>query len=226
MSDARSKFALPYGTVVPPARGQSSSSPLSYAAKTVKVRHGTLRILLAAEGKICPEKPKGSRVHVAQADIARLAEDYANSLPFAGVAPLLGVGCGIAGKLRDAGELPVWMPGGKHGAKHRYLYRRQDLEKWVDDLICSATTLTFVPPGYMLLADVPLRLHFPTMQLVQAIRQKRVIVLAHLRGRPKFGSAIISVRNAREHVPEEVRLKLGSRRSGPRGPYTKRHDQH
>lgn len=221
MSDSRLLFALPTGTITPLLRRQSSSSSLTQAAKIIGVSQRTLRTLLEAEGKIRPTKQKGHLVPVATTDIARLKEDYATSISFAGVGPLLGVGGRIARNLRDSGELPVWIAGGKHGTKHRYLYRRQDLESWVDDLIGTVPVRKSLPRNGMLLADVPLMAKFPTLELVRAIREKRVIILGRLRGRPKFGCAIISIRNAHEHVPRDLRLALGSQRRGPRGPYSR-----
>lgn len=168
------------------------------------------------------EKRKGSPIRVARDDIARLTEDYANSLSFAGLAPLLGVGRKIAEKLRDRTELPIWIPGGKNGAKHRYLFRRVDVERWVDELIRDVPLRSTVTDECLLLADAPNRMHFPIDALIKAIRDGGIPVVGRLVDRPKFGGAILRKADVEAKVPAEIKQKMGSQRRGPRGHYKKR----
>ncbi len=199
----------------------TSSSTLTDASKEVGVAPATLRTLLDAEGRIRKDKRKGSPVAVKRDHLARLAEDYADSITFAALAPLLGVGGTIVKKLRDVKEIPVWIPGGKHGSKHRYVIRRRDVEEWVDNLVGNVSTLASVPETGLLLADAPLRKHFPVVELVRAIRNGTVAIIGRLDGQPQFGGAILRMSDVDAAVPADVKKKLGSQRRGPRGPYGK-----
>lgn len=208
-------------TSPPSIKSERPTSTLAKAAQKVGVRPGTLRTLLHAEGKIRDEKRKGSPIKVSIDDIARLSEDYTSSLSFAGLAPFLGVGRKIAEKLRDTNEIPVWIPGGKHGAKHRYLYRQVDVENWIDALIGEVPLLSAVPDECLLLADTPKRKHFPIDALINAIRDRRVTVVGRLSDRPKFGGAILQEAETDAAVPSHIKQSMGSQRRGPRGYYRK-----
>ncbi len=195
---------------------------LNKAATKIKVRVGTLRTLLANEDKIRPEKLKGAYVPVRHSDVERLAVDYANSVPFAGIEPILGVGRKIALSLRDSGKLPIWIPGGKMGNKHRYLFRRKDIEAWVDGLLREAVELDAVPEGCIALAEAPLKIKVPVEVLVDGIEEGKVRVVGRLKGKPKFGGAVITRADVFAVRPEEITRKLSEKRRGPRGPYKKR----
>jgi hypothetical protein len=200
---------------------QRPMSTLSEAASQIGVRSGTLRTLLEAEGKISEQRRKGSPIRVQRQDITRLTEDYADSVSFADIPPILGVGRKIAMKLRDAALLPVWIPGGKNGPKHRYLFRRRDIEAWVNELIGDVPLHTEIPEDCLLLADAPNRKHIPIYDLVGAIRDRRVPVVAKLRELPKFGGAIVRAADVDAAVPLHIRQKMGTQRRGPRGSYRK-----
>ncbi|WP_157933980.1 hypothetical protein [Microvirga ossetica] len=203
-------------------RQTEATMPLNIAAAKIKVRPGTLRTLLANEGKIRPEKRKGVYVPVRYDDAERLATDYADSVAFAGIEPILGVGRKIAMSLRDAGKLPVWIPGGKMGDKHRYIFRRKDIEGWVDGLMGDVVELDAVPEGCIALAETPLKIKVPTEVLVDAIKEGKVTPVGRLRGKPKFGGTIIKRTDAFAIRPEEITRKLSEKRGGARGPYKKR----
>ncbi|KAA0074727.1 DNA-binding protein [Tardiphaga sp. P9-11] len=176
--------------------------------------------MLEAEGKIREEKRKGSPVRVQRQDVTRLAEDFADSVSFTDIAPILGVGRKIAMKLRDAAELPVWIPGGKNGPKHRYLFRRRDIEAWVDELIPDVPPHTEIADDCVLLADAPNRKHIPIFDLIEAIRNHRVQVVARFRDYPKFGGAILRATQVDAAVPLHIRRKMGAQRRGLRGRYS------
>ena len=201
---------------------QRPASTLTDAASEIGILPSTLRILLQAEGKIIEGNRKGSAGRLQRDDIIRLKEAFADSINFAGIPSLLGVGRKIAVKLRDAGTIPVWIPGGKHGTKHRYLYKRRDVEAWVNVLIGDVPQQSEIPSSCILLADAPNRYHIPIDVLVQAIGDRRIDVVASLRDRPKFGGAILCGAQVDVAVPIAIRMKMGAQQRGPRGPYAKK----
>lgn len=190
----------------------STSSTLAKAARQIGVRSGTLRILLRAEGNIREEKRKGSPIAVSRDDINRLTDEYSHSIAFSGLGDFLGVGRKIAERLRDNGEIPIWIPGGKHGTKHRYLFRLTELALWVDSLIGDAPLLDSIPEDCLTLADTPLRKHFPVGELVSAIRDGRVTVAGRLTNRAKFGGAILRAQEVDAAVPIAIRLRMGGKK--------------
>lgn len=221
LANASRKFQVQRGTFPTLVRESHLSSTLTDASKDIGVSSATLRTLLDAEGRIRKAKRKGSPVAVARNDVARIADDVADSVPFARLATILGVGGTIAKKLRNVGEIPIWIPGGRNGAKHRYLIRKADVEKWVDELIGDVPMLASVPNDCLLLADAPLVKKFPVVSLVGAIRDCRITIVGRLEGRPTFGGAILRTADVVASVPPEITKKLGSQRRGPRGPYGK-----
>jgi hypothetical protein len=194
-----------------------STMPLAKAATKVKVRPSTLRKLLANEDKIRPEKMKGVRVSVQNDDIARFAADYADAVPFARIAGILGVGRKIPEALRDQGRLPIWIPGGKMGNKHRYLLRRKDIEGWVDCLIGDARELQALPDECITLADAPLKIQVSIGTLVDAIKDGRLKIVGRLKEKPKFGGAVIRIVEASSIRHEEISRKVSEKRRGSRG---------
>jgi hypothetical protein len=156
-------------------------------------------------------------VHVSNEDINQLREEYANSIPFAGLAPLLGIGLRMALRMRDELDIPVWIQGGKHGDKHRYVFRRADVEMWVDKLVGDPPYFPELPNGCSLLADTPNRKNFRIDHLISAIREGRVTIAGRLTGREKFGGTILDDATVETAVPAEIRRKMGNQRRGSRG---------
>lgn len=222
LANASRKFQVSRKTFPGIVREDGSTLTLSDAARGMRARPGTLRRILETESAIRREKRKGSPVAVGREHAALIAQDYKDSVPLARIPELLGVGGTITRKLARSGMLPVWIPGGSMGAKHRYVIRRRDLDAWVDALVGNVPTLPALPPGCLTVAEAPLRRNIPITVLVDAVRSGKVRIVGTLQGRPRFGGAVAAVSDIEAAVPRKVRVRMGSRRSGPRGPYGKR----
>jgi len=174
-----------------------------------------LRRILSSENAIRPEKRKGSPVAVDRTHAARIAEDYKDSIPFARVEELLGVGGKIARKLAISGLLPIWIPGGRMGKKHRYVIRRRELDAWVDALVGDAPTLPALPPDCLTLAEAPLRRNIPVTVLVDAVRSGKIRIIGTLQGHPRFGGAVVFDADVAAARSDEILARTGTTRSGP-----------
>lgn len=221
LGNALMKFQVQRGTFPNTFRNLAPAT-LSAAATAVRARPGTVRKLLEAENGIRRQKRKGSPVSIPAADVRRLADDYAASIPLERVAQVLGVGGGISRKLVATRSIPIWIAGGKRGTKHRHVIRRRDLEAWVASLIGDVASVSDVPEGCITLAEAPKSRKIPITVLLNAIKEGLIKVQARLDGRPNFGGAIVRTADVDAAVPADVRRRMGARRSGPRGPYRKR----
>jgi hypothetical protein len=85
---------------------------LSEAARTAKVRHSTMRRLLAAEGLIREQKRRGIPVLVSSAIAERIAVDMRQSLTIVTLGGVLALSRTAITKLVRAGLVPTWLPGG------------------------------------------------------------------------------------------------------------------
>ncbi|WP_046869226.1 TniQ family protein [Microvirga massiliensis] len=222
LANGMRKFQVQRGTFPGIERADARTTTLRDAARKVRARPDTVRMLLEAESKVLAEGRKGSPVAVDSEDVRRLAAEYGDAVPFARIPELLGVGGTIAKRLLEAGMLPVWIPGGRNGVKHRHVFRRGDLEAWVEALVGDVPSLPWPPCGCLTVAEAPLRKNIPVTALVEAVRDGRIRVIARLSGQPAFGGAVVLASEVEAAMPEDVRRRMAARRSGPRGPYRKK----
>jgi hypothetical protein len=191
---------------------------LTEAAQRLSVAPRTLRKLLDLEGICDREKRQGSPIMVT-ADLVKILEaKLHHSIPFSKIPGILGVGRHIAEDLRDQGEIPMWVHGGSKGLKHRYMFVRSDVGQWIAMLIPPVRTLSAVPRGCTTIAKA-VRKHVPITAIVAGLRSNTIRVIAVLEGLSQFGGAIVSLADLNASRPAAVKQALGSRRSGPRGPY-------
>jgi len=191
---------------------------LTDAAERLGVAPRTLRTLLKLEGVCDREKRQGSPIVITADLIETLKARLHHSVPFSEVPDILGVGIRVARELRDQSEFPTWVHGGSKGVKHRYMFVRSDVEQWIAMLIPPARTLPVVPRGCTTIAKA-VRKHVPIAAIVAGLRSNTIRVIAVLEGLSQFGGAIVSLADLNASRPATVKQALGSRRSGPRGPY-------
>jgi hypothetical protein len=160
------------------------------AARMCRVRVGTLRKLLAAEGLIRREKRRGSPVMVQRAIAERMARDLADPIRLKSLADIIGVGGTSLVKLVRSGRVPVWMRGGCR-QKHQYMFRRSEVIGWLRNLTGHATTVTVIPDGMITVADTPLAAHVAITVLVDAIASGQILVEAVLHGEQNLRGALV-----------------------------------
>jgi hypothetical protein len=149
---------------------------LSEAASMAKVRTATMRKLLSMEGLIRTEKRKGVPVLVGRAVAERMARDIADALSLTGLGERLGLSRTALTKLVRSNIIPSWIAGRKHG-QFGYLFRRAEIEAWVDDLLGSAPTLEIAPARTVNLASAPHTCRIATTVLVSAIMRGEIRVV-------------------------------------------------
>jgi TniQ len=165
---------------------------LSEAARTAKVRHSTMRRLLAAEGLIREQKLRGVPVLVSSAIAERIAADVRQSLTLVSLGGVLAVSRTAITKLVRAGLVPTWLPR-VVPSRGSYLFRRKDVLRWMVTIIGAAPTVLVRPRGTVDLADAPSRCSLAITVLVRAIVSRELSVVAVQGERRNFRSALVSI---------------------------------
>jgi hypothetical protein len=172
------------------SRSGTSHVTLSEAASIAKVQHSTMRKLLAAENLIGEQKRKGVPLRIERASAERIAADLQQSLNLASLGGALGLSSTALTKLVRGGLLPIWLTGGAHG---HYLFRGNDVLRWMETIIGAAPTVRVMPHGTVNLADASQRCSIAITVLVRAIVAGELKVVAVLNERRNFMSALVHI---------------------------------
>jgi hypothetical protein len=173
-------------------RDGTGSLTLGEAASMARVGFGTMRRLLATEGLISKKQRRGVPILVERATAARIAADMRQSLTLASLGRALGLSVTALKKLVRGGLLPVWVRGGVQG-QHRYLFRGDDVLRWIETIIGAAPTVRGLPQGTVNLAHAPRRCSIAITVLVRAIVAGELKVVAVRGERRTFMSALVHI---------------------------------
>jgi hypothetical protein len=229
MSNASKRFQVHTKAFPTLERSDTSAKPLRRSARQVGMSNMTLRKLLEARGKLSAERQQGRPIGVDLEIVRELADDYRDAITFKDVCKLLGLSYVATRKLREAKEIPVWIPGGLEGSKHEYVIRKHDVESWVDALLGVVPVLDAQPPDTVALSRIGKVVKLDTMSAINGIRDKSLTVIGCLSGQPRLGGAVVSLEQAKSCVPAERRARWQASRPwacGPRGPYKKKPKDH
>jgi hypothetical protein len=166
------------------------------------------------------EKRKGSAIVLDRDVIDALEAKIKDSIAFAHVPRLLGVGIKVVRALRNNNLLPIWVYGGHNGVKHRYMCIQTEIEEWVTSLIKHPKTLQTVPDHCITLAKA-VRKQVPISAIVAAIRSGDINIVAVLEGKSRFGGAIIPIAELIAARPPELQQAFSRRRVAPRKSFKK-----
>jgi hypothetical protein len=223
LKNASKKLQVTRRAFLPLLRGGMGSLTLGEAASMAKVRFGTMRAMLVAEGYIRKEQRRGVPALVERATAERIAADLRQLLALAILPSVLGLSFTALTKLVRSGLTPIWVRGGIPG-QHRYYFRAEDLSRWMATIIGGAPTVRKHPHGAVSLADAPGRCSIAITVLVRAIVAedlKVVAVLGERRNfeRRNFKSALVDIETvfaykkkigaeaAKDPLPNYVRSK-------------------
>jgi hypothetical protein len=229
MNNASKRFQVHTKAFPKLERADTAAKPLARSARQIGMSNMTLRSLLEARGKLSAERQQGRPIGVDLDIIRELADEYRDAITFKDACKLLGLSYEATRTLREAKEIPVWIPGGVEGSKHEYVIRKHDVEAWVADLLGSVPVLGVQPQDTVTLSRIGNLAKLDIMNAIRAIRDKRLTVIGCLSGQPRFGGAVVSLEEAKSCVPEEIRTRWAASRPwacGPRGPYKKKPKDH
>jgi hypothetical protein len=197
-------------------RPDTATKPLTLSARQLGMCPMTLRSLLEAQGKLGAQRQMGRPIGVDQDTIRELMDQQRDLISFRGVSRLLGLTYCTTRKLREAKEIPVWIPGGQEGRTHEYGVRKRDVEAWVDDLLGTVPALSAQPPDTVTLSRSLGAVHIDILNVIAALRDKRLTVIGCLTGQPRFAGAVVSLEQARSCVPAEIRAKWRAPKKRPK----------
>lgn len=113
------------------------------------------------------------------------------------------------------------VPGGTKGAKHRYVFRRKDVEDWLANLAGGTNqTLTACPADCIAVANAPQKCAVPIEKLIQALACGDIVPRGTLTGETGLSALIVAIGDLEPLITKQVR-------SAPyrkRGPYKKKPD--
>ena len=173
-------------------RMKTSPLTLSEAASMSRVRLCTMRKLLAVEGLVRAEKRKGAPILVERATAERIAADLRQSLNLASLGAALSLSQTALTKLVRSSLPPIWILGGRRG-QQGYLFRGNDVQRWMETIIGTAATVEVLPPGTISLAKAPRRCSIAITVLVRAIIAGDLKVVAVWGEKRDFKSALIRI---------------------------------
>jgi hypothetical protein len=192
LKNASKKIQVTRRAFLPLLRDGMGSLTLGEAASMAKVGFGTMRAMLGTEGYIRKKQRRGVPALVERATAERIAADLRQSLTLTSLGKVLGLSFTALTKLVRSGLTPIWVRGGVQG-RHRYLFRVDDLSRWIETIIGAAPTVRGRPHGTVSLADAPRRCSIAITVLVRAIVAGELKVAAVLGKRRNFMSALVDI---------------------------------
>jgi TniQ/Helix-turn-helix domain len=181
-----------------PSLSRSNDSlTLSEASRMCRVRHGTLRKLLAAENLIRQVKRKGSPVMIPFETAKRMANDLATSVNLREAAEIVGVNRETLREISRRGAIPTWVRGGT--VAKTYLFRRADVIVWIDRHIGGAQPVTVAPEGMVTIADAARATSIGITVLLNGIANGDIRVEGVLEGKSNFRGALVQLEAVRAY---------------------------
>jgi hypothetical protein len=192
LKNASKKIQVTRRAFLPLLRDGMGSLTLGEAASMARVGFGTMRAMLRTEGLIPKKQRRGVPVLVERATAERIAADMRQSLTLASLGGVLGLSVTALTKLVRSGLLPIWVHGGVQG-QHRYLFRADDISRWIEPIFGAAPTVRGRPQGTVSLANAPRYCSIAITVLVRAIVAGELKVVAVGGERRNFTSALVDI---------------------------------